>query len=192
MSAQFEHQPGRDGVIRDAVPERDAAVCLSIYAPFIENTFVSFEEQVPTVGEFATRMRSTTATHPWLVLEAEGRVGGYAYASPHRSRAGYRWAADVSVYVAESHRRTGAGRRLYADLLERLRRQGIQVVCAGITLPNAASVGFHEAMGFERVGVYKRIGWKAGAWRDVGWWQLELVPATDATPPEPLPPGRSV
>jgi L-amino acid N-acyltransferase YncA len=182
---------GADGIIRDAMPDRDAAACRDIYAPFVRDTSVSFEEQVPTVEEFRDRIRSTAATHPWLVLEVEGRVVGYAYASPHRARAAYRWAADVTVYVAPAYRRAGVGRRLYAELLERLRRQGFQVACAGIALPNEASVGLHRAMGFEPVGVYKRIGWKAGAWHDVGWWQLELSPATDAAPPEPLPPRRT-
>jgi phosphinothricin acetyltransferase len=174
--------------VRDAIPDRDASACLEIYAPFVRDTFVSFEEQVPTLEEFRERIRSTTATHPWLVLEDQGEVVGYAYASPHRTRAAYRWAADVTVYVAPSHRRAGAGRRLYAELLERLRRQRFRVACAGIALPNDASVELHRAMGFKRVGVYERIGWKTGAWRDVGWWQLELTPASDEPPPEPLPP----
>ena len=177
-------------VVRDAVPDRDAAACAGIYAPFVVDSIVSFEERVPTVEEFQERIRSTTATHPWLVLEDEGVVVGYAYASQHRSRAAYRWAADVTVYIAPSHRGIGAGRRLYAELLDRLRAQRFQVACAGVTLPNAASVGLHRAMGFEPVGVYKRIGWKGGAWRDVMWLELELEPSTDAPPPEPRPPVR--
>lgn len=116
---------------------------------------------------------------------------GYAYASQHRTRAAYRWAADVTVYLAPSHRGVGAGRRLYAELLERLRRQRFQVACAGVTLPNDASVGLHRAMGFEPVGVYERIGWKGGAWRDVMWLELELAPRTDEPPPEPLPSSRA-
>ena len=178
---------GTVGTIRDAIPDRDADACLEIYAPFVSDTFVSFEERVPSVDEFRGRILTTIATHPWLVLEVGGVVAGYAYASPHRSRAGYRWAADVSVYVATDHRRIGAGRRLYTELFERLRQQGTYTVCAGVTLPNEASVGLHEAMGFEPVGVYKRIGWKAGAWRDVGWWQLKLIAASDEAPPEPRP-----
>jgi L-amino acid N-acyltransferase YncA len=176
------------GSIRDADPERDGAACLAIYGPFITDTVVSFEEVVPSVEEFRDRIRSTTKTHPWLVLEIEGRVAGYAYASPHRARAAYRWAADVAIYVDPAYHRKGVGRRLYTELLERLGRQGIQVVCAGITIPNPASVGLHTAMGFEPVGVYKRIGWKAGAWHDVVWLQLELAPAGNTPPPEPRPP----
>lgn len=179
-----------DWTVRDADPGRDAAACLDIYAPFVRDTFVSFEEQVPTLEEFRERIRTTAATHPWLVLEDRGSVVGYAYGSPHRARAAYRWASDVSVYVAASHRRGGVGRRLYTELLDRLRQQRFQVACAGATLPNDASVGLHEAMGFKPVGVYRRIGWKAGAWHDVIWWELELAPATDEAPPEPLLPAE--
>jgi L-amino acid N-acyltransferase YncA len=179
------------GTVRDAMPDRDAAACLEIYAPFVRETAVSFEENVPTLEEFEGRIRSTTATHPWLVMEVEGRVVGYAYASQHRPRAAYRWAAEVTVYIDAHHHRSGIGRRLYVELLGRLRRQGFRLAVAGITLPNDASVGLHEAMGFEPVGVYERIGWKAGAWHDVGWWQLDLRPGATAGPREPLPPETS-
>jgi L-amino acid N-acyltransferase YncA len=177
-------------IVRDADPDRDAAACAEIYAPFVRDTVVSFEEQVPSVEEFAQRIRSTSATHPWLVLEDAGVVVGYAYASTHRTRASYRWAADVTVYIGPSHRGIGAGRRLYTELLDRLRELKFQIACAGVTLPNDASVGLHRAMGFEPVGIYKRIGWKAGAWHDVMWLELELTPATGERPPEPLLPDR--
>ncbi len=81
------------------------------------------------------------------------------------------------------------GRELYEDLFERLREQGVRVVCAGVTLPNEASVGLHEALGFEPVGVYPKIGWKLGRWHDVGWWQLALLPQDDEAPPDPRPPA---
>ncbi|MGD0122917.1 MAG: N-acetyltransferase family protein [Candidatus Limnocylindrales bacterium] len=178
-------------VIRDAIPETDAEPCLAVYAPFVRDTAVSFEEIVPTVDEFRDRIRAANATHAWLVLEVAGRVVGYAYATPHRARAAYRWAADVTVYIAPEHRGFGGGRLLYERLLERLRRQGFQVLCAGVTLPNESSVGLHRAMGFEPVGVYRRIGWKAGAWHDVSWWQLELAPPTTTAPNELLNPARN-
>jgi phosphinothricin acetyltransferase len=111
------------------------------------------------------------------VLEDAERVVGYAYAVPHRTRAAYRWAADVTVYVAPSHHRRGVGRRLYTELVLRLRDGGLRIACAGITLPNDASVALHRAVGFQPVGVYRRIGWKHGAWHDVGWWQLDLLPS---------------
>ena len=181
------------GTIRGATPERDAEACRDIYAPYVRDTAVSFEETVPTVEEFEGRIRKTTATHPWLVMEVGGKVVGYAYATQHRPRAAYRWTAEVTVYVDGHHHQAGVGRRLYTELLRRLRLQGFRLAVAGITLPNAGSVGLHEAMGFEPVGVYNRIGWKAGDWHDVGWWQLDLRPGTTAAPrepllPEPLPP----
>jgi L-amino acid N-acyltransferase YncA len=175
--------------IRHADPLRDAAACSAIYAPFVLDTAVSFEEQPPTPGEMRRRIELISGTHPWLVAEDAGTVIGYAHASAHHERAAYRWAADVAVYVGEGHRRRGGGRALYGALLKLLERQGIQVACAGITLPNDASVALHEACGFEPVGVYRRIGWKAGAWRDVGWWQLELIAATEGTPAEPGAPA---
>jgi phosphinothricin acetyltransferase len=136
------------------------------------------------------RIEEISSRYPWLVAEADGGVTGYAYASPHRTRAAYRWAADVAVYVERGHQRHGLGRALYGGLLELLGRQGVQVACAGITLPNEASVRLHEAVGFAPVGIYRRIGWKAGAWHDVGWWQCELVPAEDHVPAEVGPPAR--
>lgn len=108
--------------------------------------------------------------------------------TPHP--AAYRWSTDVSVYVDERNRRQGVGRRLYEELLERLRGQGFRIACAGITLPNQASVTLHEHLGFVAIGVYRDIGWKAGAWRDVGWWQLDLSPEM-GEPTEPLPPSTT-
>lgn len=176
-------------VIRHADPARDAAACATIYRPYVHASAVSFEEEPPTASEMAARIEQSSRTHPWLIAERGGQLVGFAYGSQHRARAAYRWACDVTVYVAPAHHRGGIGRRLYEPLLELLRRQRFQIACAGIALPNDASVGLHEALGFQLVGIYQGIGYKAGAWRDVGWWQLRLLPAQDA-PPEPLAPQR--
>lgn len=175
--------------IRDADPELDAAACAAIYAPHVEGSAVSFEEHPPGIAEMGARIRRIGASHPWLVAERDGEVVGYAYGCPHRERPAYRWSADVSVYVASGSARQGHGRALYEELLARLRRQRFRMACAGITLPNPASVALHEALGFVPVGVFREIGWKDGAWRDVGWYQLELTAPTVEPPPEPLPPG---
>lgn len=175
--------------IRRADPERDAAACAAIYAPHVEASATSFEAVAPTAAEMAARISRAGATHPWLVAERGGEVVGFAYACEHRSRAAYRWAVDVSVYVGEGDRGQGLGRRLYEELFERLRAQRFRVACAGVTLPNEASIALHEGLGFVPVGVYRRIGWKAGAWHDVGWWQLDLAPAGEDPPVEPQPPG---
>jgi phosphinothricin acetyltransferase len=179
------------GVVREADPQRDGAPCAAIYAPYVSDGVASFEADPPGPEEMAERIARTWETHPWLVAERDGEVAGFAYGCPHRPRAAYRWAADASVYVAAAHQRAGVGRELYLDLFSRLRHQGIRTVCAGITLPNPASVGLHEAMGFRLVGVYRAIGFKFGAWHDVGWWQLELHPPGGEPPAEPgPPPGR--
>lgn len=175
--------------IRDADPQRDAAACAAIYAPYVESTPISFEERPPSPRELAARIERVAATHPWLVAEAEGEVVGYAYGCRLQQRPAYRWAAEVSVYLAGDRRGHGLGRELYEALFERLRAQRFRVLFAGITMPNDASVSLHERLGFARVGISPRIGWKQGRWHDVSWWQLELVPPGEGPPPEPLPPG---
>ncbi len=115
---------------------------------------------------------------------------GYAYASRHRDRAAYRWSVDSAVYVHPGQRKRGVGRALYESLFALLRLQGFYAVHAGITLPNAGSVALHEAVGFRRIGTYAAVGYKLGAWRDVGWWQLELRERT-GTPAEPRNPAEA-
>jgi L-amino acid N-acyltransferase YncA len=171
--------------IRDADPARDAAACAVIYAPHVEGSPVSFEELAPDTEEMSARIERYGASHAWLVAERAGEVVGYAYATAFNERPAYRWSASVSVYVAEEARGRGVGRALYEALFERLRDRGFQMACAGITLPNEASTGLHESLGFEQIGVNRQIGWKEGAWRDVGWFQRELVPPGEGPPPEP-------
>jgi L-amino acid N-acyltransferase YncA len=176
-------------LIRDATPERDADACAAIYAPYVNDTVISLEERAPSQEEFADRIQRTTQTHPWIVAQDENEVIGFAYATRHRERASYRWAADVTVYVTPARQRRGVGRALYETLFALLVAQGVRIACAGVTLPNEASVGLHEALGFRPVGVYRNIGFKHGAWRDVGWWQLELG-GPDGSPSEPGPPAH--
>ncbi len=173
-------------VIRLAT-ESDAQQIQKIYAPFVEQTIVSFEMVAPTVGEMSKRIANTLAQFPWLVCSSDTRVLGYAYASTHRTREAYKWAVDVSVYVHPSARRGGIGSALYTVLFDILHRQGYFIAYAGIALPNQASVGLHESMGFVPIGVYRKVGYKLGAWHDVGWWQKDLCPRRFApTPPVPI------
>jgi phosphinothricin acetyltransferase len=179
-------------LIRTAGAARDAEACAAIYAPYVRDTPISLEQAVPTPAEMAARIQRTSKTHPWLVAENAGHIIGYAYGSQHRERACYRWATDVAVYVDPQHQRHGAGRTLYETLMRLLAQQGYRTACAGITLPNEASVGLHEACGFRPVGIYRRIGFKLGVWWDVGWWQRTLAPdADDGTPSEPAPPAAA-
>jgi phosphinothricin acetyltransferase len=173
------------GLIIRLAAEHDAQPIRDIYAPFCESTPVSFETQAPTVGEMRRRIATTLESFPWLVGTRDDDVLGYAYASKHRERAAYRWSVDVSAYVREGSRRSGVGRALYTALFALLRLQGLHTAVAGITLPNAGSVGLHEAMGFEPIGTYRGIGFKCGQWHDVAWYQRALR-ATAGAPAEPL------
>src|SRR4051795_5429180 len=163
--------------------EADAAACAAIYAPYVTDTVVSFETEPPANAEMARRI---AAAHEWLVLEDQGRVVGYAYATTFHPRAAYRWACEVSVYLEPGRRRTGAGRALYEALLARLTVRGFRMAIAGMTLPNDASEGLHRALDFEPVGTYRRLGYKHGAWHDVAWTQRPLATGDDP-PAEPQP-----
>jgi phosphinothricin acetyltransferase len=165
----------------------DAAQVAAIYAPFCRDSWISFETEAPEAAEMASRIESVRRQYPWLVDDRGGRVAGYAYASPHRARAAYRWVAEVTVYVHGEFRGRGVGRSLYAELLGRLRAQGYFKAYAGIALPNPPSQSFHEAMGFALIATYRQVGYKLGAWRDTGWWQYDIQPAVD-NPPDPGPP----
>ena len=173
----------RSGCIIRSAQNADAAVVSEIYAPFVRDSFVSFEEEPPGAAEMARRINSATC---WLVLESSGEVQGYAYAVPFRTRHAYQWSVEVSVYVRAAFHGRGAGRSLYMALFSCLRLMGYHRALAGITLPNPASVAIHERLGFEKVGVFEQVGYKLGAWRDVGWWNLKLVD----TPSAPVPPRK--
>ena len=160
-------------VIRQA-RDADASALLAIYQPFIESTAVSFETVVPTVKEFAARIRKSIDGWQWLVAERGDTPVGYAYGSQHRVRAAYQWSVEVSAYVAPAVHRQGIGRALYTQLLIDLERKGFCNAYGGIAMPNDASVALHEAVGFEHVGTFRRVGRKFGRWHDVAWYQRVL------------------
>ena len=172
--------------IRPAVAA-DAGACAAIYAPYVRDTAVSFETSPPSAADMAARI---AAAHAWLVADVGGEVVGYAYATRHRERAAYRWACDVSVYLAPPAQGRGLGRVLYTELFNALAARGFVTALAGVALPNDASVGLHRAMGFEDVGVYRNIGFKAGSWHDVLWLQRALGPLPSA-PDDPAPVSRA-
>ncbi len=162
----------------------DAPAIRAIYAPAVLETAISFEEELPTLGQLAARMSARPAM-PWLVAEINGEVAGYAYASSHRQRAAYRWSADCSVYVEDTFHRQGVGRLLYERLFAEMKDLGYLSMYAGIALPNPSSVGLHERVGFTLVGVYRNVGFKHGRWLDVGWWVLPLATEMPSNPTEP-------
>jgi L-amino acid N-acyltransferase YncA len=178
-------------MIRLARPS-DAKAVAAIYGPIVWSTAISFETEAPGDEEMERRIVSTLAYAPWLVWDDDGDVAGYVYASRHRDRAAYQWSVDVTAYTHEDYRRRGIGRALYTALFDLLRLQNFHRAHAGITLPNAASVGLHESLGFRPVGVYPSVGFKLGAWHDVGWWQLPLLELGPApAPPMTLPEAQA-
>ena len=154
--------------------EADAASMLAIYRPYVERTVISFEIEVPTLEEYAARVRTYVTGWAGVVAEMHGDLVAYAYGSPHRDRPAYRWSVGTTVYVAPGFHRRGIGRRLYEALLPALASKGFCNAYAGVTLPNAASVDLHRAVGFQPIGTFSRVGFKFGQWRDVAWFQQAL------------------
>jgi len=152
----------------------DASEILKIYAPYIEESAISFEYVVPTVAEFTERMIKTLEKYPWLVCEVDGKIAGYAYACEHRSRAAYDWSVESSVYLHKDFQGHGIGKELYTELFKKLKDNGIRNVFAGITLPHPASHALHMSLGFEEIGIYKQVGFKNDQWYDTLWYQLIL------------------
>jgi phosphinothricin acetyltransferase len=168
-------------IIRLATPE-DAEQIQAIYAPYCD-TPVSFEMVPPSIEEIRGRLAKVLGQYPWLVCADGEEVLGYAYATQHRERAAYRWSVDTTIYIRQGRHRRGLGKALYTSLLTVLPLQGYVNAYAGVTLPNPASVGVHEAIGFQLVGVYRRVGFKCGAWHDVAWFQRPLQRPEDEPPP---------
>ncbi len=175
-------------LIREAHP-RDAAAVALIYQPYIAQTAITFEEAPVSAPDMTDRIATIQKLHPFLVAECSGDLVGYAYAAPHRPRASFRWSVDVAVYLAPTHQRRGVGTKLYQQLLPLLARQGYVMAYAGITIPNPASIGMHESMGFKQIGLYHNVGYKLGAWRNMGWWERQLPATIAAKPAEPIPWG---
>jgi len=160
-------------MIRPATPS-DAADIVAIYNHYVATTTISFEESPVSVEEMAQRITDVSTKLPWYVFEQDGQVVAYAYATPWRVRAAYRFSVETTVYVSPEHPRRGIGSQLYRTLIEALRERQIGVLIGGIAQPNVASVALHEAFGFEKVAHFRQVGRKFEQWVDVGYWELLL------------------
>jgi len=166
--------------------KKDAEGILDIYRPFVENTAISFETAIPSVGEMENRVVQTMPNYPWLVCLDGNMVAAFAYAGAHRKREAYQWTTEVSVYVHPKYRGRKLATALYISLFEILKWQGFVNALAGIVLPNPASVDFHRALGFRPFARYEKVGFKLGNWQTTEWWRFDLKPKFET--PLPLKP----
>ncbi|WP_155971739.1 GNAT family N-acetyltransferase [Streptococcus ruminantium] len=160
--------------IRSVRPS-DVEELVAIYAPYVEETVITFETQVPTATEFADRIEKILEKFPYLVAEEEGRILGYAYASTYYPRAAYDWTVELSIYISQKARGQGIGNLLYSHLEKELIARGFKNFMACISLPNPASLALHEKMGYKQVAHLKKVGYKFGNWHDIVWLQKSLV-----------------
>lgn len=152
--------------------EEDLPAIDEIYRFYVDHSPATFHEQAPPLSDWQDKFAARA--HPWLVSEEDGEVTGYAYGTSHRPKEAYRLTVETTIYLRDGQAGRGTGRALYGRLLDECRAGGYHLAVAGITLPNEASVGLHEALGFTKVGAFTEIGRKFGDWHDVGWWQLRL------------------
>ncbi len=160
------------------IEPKDLVDTLELYRPYVESGPYSLEYEVPDLKEWGSRVEAITARYPWLVCLEGKRLIGYTYASQHRARIGYSWVAETSIYLAPAAQEKGIGTRLYQALFAALRSQGIVGVIAIIGLPNDQSERFHQKLGFELVGTFRKIGFKAGSWQDTRCYQLQFQSGT--------------
>jgi len=161
-------------IIIRQIQEADVPAVLGIYTPYITQEAVSFELEAPSACEFKNRVETISAEYPYLVCVIDGKIAGYAYAYKQRERAAYQWNAELSVYIDKSYHRRGIGRAFYHALIDILKLQNIKTVYGGVAVPNPGSEQLHESMGFEKLVVYRNVGYKCGAWRDVAWFEKSI------------------
>lgn len=154
-----------------AVKLEDAEQICEIYNYYVENTVITFEEDSVDPEEMKKRIEKTTSTHPWYVLEEEGKVRAYAYGSPWRVKSAYRFSTELTVYVHRNSRGKGFGTQLYKYLIEDLEKKGMHCLYGVIALPNEGSTTLHDKLGFTKCGHFNQVGFKFGKWIDVGYWE---------------------
>lgn len=152
----------------------DAGKILEIYKPYVENTTITFEYDVPALEEFKNRIKNILTDYPYIVCEYENKILGYAYAHKVWMRAAYQWDAELSVYIDKEYMGNGLGKKLYKILIEILKLQNVVNVYGCVTYPNEKSDRLHESFGFKRVGIFENAGYKFGKWIGVTWFHKAI------------------
>jgi L-amino acid N-acyltransferase YncA len=157
-----------------SVERNDVEAITAIYNYYIENTIITFEEEMISVSEMASRIEAISIKYPFLVYEENGTIAGYAYATPWKVRSAYRYSAENTIYLHPDAKGKGIGSALFQKFLDEINKTGLHALIGGIALPNNASVALHEKFGFKKVAQFEETGFKFGKWIDVGYWELKL------------------
>lgn len=163
--------------------EEDVVSILAIYAPYVTDSAITFEYDVPSEEEFRQRIRTISAEYPYFVCESDGQIIGYAYAHRHMERAAYQWNAEISIYIRQGFTGKGFGKTLCQTLIDLLRLQGIRNVFSCVTIPNERSAHLHHSMEFSTEGIFQNAGYKCGKWQTIAWFRKNIAPYTN----EPAP-----
>ena len=174
----------KDDLVFRFAAENDAEKILEIYKPYVENTTITFEYNVPTIEEFRERIREILKDYPYIVCEYGNEIVGYAYAHRIWSRAAYQWDAELSIYTNEKYAGNGIGKKLYGILLEILKLQNVVNVYGLVTYPNKSSEKLHSYFGFKKVAFFENVGFKFGKWIGVTWFEKAINPYFET--PEPI------
>lgn len=163
--------------------EEDVVPILAIYAPYVTDSAITFEYDVPSEEEFRQRIRTISAEYPYFVCESDGQIIGYAYAHRHMERAAYQWNAEISIYIRQGFTGKGFGKTMCQTLIDILRLQGIRNVFSCVTIPNERSAHLHHSMEFSTEGIFQNAGYKCGKWQTIAWFRKNIAPYTN----EPAP-----
>ncbi len=163
--------------------EDDVVSILAIYAPYVTDSAITFEYDVPSEEEFRQRIRTISAEYPYFVCESDGQIIGYAYAHRHMERAAYQWNAEISIYIRQGFTGKGLGKTMCQALIDLLRLQGIRNVFSCVTIPNERSAHLHHSMEFSTEGIFQNAGYKCGKWQTIAWFRKNIAPYTN----EPAP-----
>ena len=163
--------------------EEDVVSILAIYAPYVTDSAITFEYDVPSEEEFRQRIRTISAEYPYFVCESDGQIIGYAYAHRHMERAAYQWNAEISIYIRQGFTGKGLGKTICQALIDLLRLQGIRNVFSCVTIPNERSAHLHHSMEFSTEGIFQNAGYKCGKWQTIAWFRKNIAPYSN----EPAP-----
>jgi len=171
QALQFDHKKSIDNSIRPIHQSDIPAIC-HIYNYYIKNTVITFEEVDVTLSEIERRVELTTKEYPWFVYEINGAAIGYAYATSWKTRSGYRYSAECTIYLSPEWIGKGIGKKLYSVLIEELKKRNLHYLIGGIALPNEGSIALHEKLNFKKCSQLTEVGYKFNKWIDVGYWEL--------------------